>query len=260
MALKTQDAQGRRDNPAAVVCVCSMAAHFLLEHLITQEPSILDSVIRAKVAAYFATAQSALSQINLLAAPSLSNLQAFIFGSINAQEAGHPIESWRYNVAACNLCIAFNLHKNDSAFTNGTAEDLMQANFCFMACYLNDKGLAMVSTPPSLQIGPCPTYTRESRCWCIDYQQNLGKPPCLPDNYIEVDLRKLRPPTTLAKHQFIQDYILELALAQSKIIDLQFSMKKISPDKLHEAVAEIVADLDRIWVLIEKVCRLQGYS
>jgi hypothetical protein len=152
MALKIQDAEGRKENPAAVVCVCSMTAHFLLEHMITQKPSILDSVIRAKVAAYFATAQNALSQINLLAAPSLENLQAFIFGSVNAQEAGHPIESWRYNVAACNLCIAFNLHKNISAFTNGSQEDLTQAQYCFMVCYINDKGLAMVSLETSAHI------------------------------------------------------------------------------------------------------------
>lgn len=145
MALKTQDEKGRQTNPAAVVCVCSMTAHFLLEHLITQKPSALDSVIRAKVAAYFMTAQTALSQINLLAAPSLENLQAFIFGSVNAQEAGLPIESWRYNVAACNLAIAFNLHRKVSAFTNGSEEDRMQANYCFMVCYINDKGLAMVS-------------------------------------------------------------------------------------------------------------------
>lgn len=146
MALKTQDEKGRQNNPAAVVCVCSMTAHFLLEHLITQKPSALDSVIRAKVAAYFMSAQTALSQINLLAAPSLENLQAFIFGSVNAQEAGLPIESWRYNVAACNLAIAFNLHRKVSAFTNGSEEDRMQANYCFMVCYINDKGLAMVST------------------------------------------------------------------------------------------------------------------
>lgn len=145
MALDVQDPQRRKDNPAAVVCVCSLAAHFLLDHLMsTRDLKVLDAALRAKVAGYFATAQDALSQLSVLDTPSLDNLQALIFGAVNAQEAGHAIDAWKLIVAACNLCIAFNLHKEVCAFENAPEESLSQARYCFFLCYINDKGLAMV--------------------------------------------------------------------------------------------------------------------
>lgn len=84
--------------------------------------------------------------------------------------------------------------------------------------------------------------------------QNLGKPPCLSDTYVEVDLRKLKPPASQQTRQFIQNYILELALVQSRIVELQYRMKKLTPAQLNVTVTEIVADLDMIWAMIEKVC------
>lgn len=81
MAMDVQDVNTRSNNPAIVVCVNSFVAHFLLESIMAKEGETgLEERIREQITAYFSTAQLALSQISILSAPSLQNLQALIFG------------------------------------------------------------------------------------------------------------------------------------------------------------------------------------
>lgn len=81
MVLDVQDANKRQNNPAALVCVNSFTSHFLLESVMaTKEKTGLEEQICEQITAYFATAQAALSQINLLSPPSLQNLQALLLG------------------------------------------------------------------------------------------------------------------------------------------------------------------------------------
>ena len=118
-----------------------------------------------------------------------------------------------------------NLHKKISSFKNVPLETCAQARYCFFICYISDKGLAM----------------------------NLGKPPSVPDAYLEVSVRDLADPVASPVRQYLQDQMLEIALVQSAIIDLQFSKPKMTPEALDLEVTRILAMLDKAWQLIETV-------
>lgn len=83
MSVDIQDPTKRKSNPAIVVVVDTLAAHFLLQKLMSSKVKTgLEAGIQKQITAYFATAQAALSQINILATPCLQNIQALIFGVI----------------------------------------------------------------------------------------------------------------------------------------------------------------------------------
>lgn len=83
MSVDIQDPTKRKSNPAIVVVVDTLVAHFLLQKLMSSKVKTgLEAGIQKQITAYFATAQAALSQINILATPCLQNIQALIFGVI----------------------------------------------------------------------------------------------------------------------------------------------------------------------------------
>lgn len=82
---------------------------------------------------------------------------------------------------------------------------------------------------------------------------NLGKPPSIPDAHVEIDLHDIAPPVTPACRQSLQDFILELAIIQSAIIDLQLTKSKMKPEALDIKVSEIVRMMDRVWEIIQNV-------
>jgi hypothetical protein len=81
MVFEIQTANPLERNPAAVVCICSLAGHFLLEQLMSGKvKAVLVEAFKKNIHAYFATAQRALKRISPLAPPSLSQIQALILG------------------------------------------------------------------------------------------------------------------------------------------------------------------------------------
>jgi len=81
MSIDVRDCQRRKSNPAWVVCVNTLVAHFLLQKLMSATTKNgLEGSIQHKISAYFATSQKALSRIHTLAPPCLQNIQALVFG------------------------------------------------------------------------------------------------------------------------------------------------------------------------------------
>ena len=70
---------------------------------------------------------------------------------------------------------------------------------------------------------------------------------------MEVSLHELAPPFEPPRRQYLQDQMLELAIVQSAIIDLQYTKSKMSPEALDLEVARILGMMDKVWNLIIKV-------
>ena len=83
---------------------------------------------------------------------------------------------------------------------------------------------------------------------------NLGRPPCLPDEHIEVDLRLIAVPSEPTLRQVLQNYYLELAIAQSGIVSLR--MEKASPANTDKTKYVLVV-LDGAWSMIKDVSSLK---
>ncbi|KAI9146795.1 Arabinanolytic transcriptional activator araR [Paramyrothecium foliicola] len=209
-------------HPAFVVCVNSSVAYFLLERTTAGEAvRELGNSLRNRITSYFAAAQAALNCITPSSPPSLPTLQALVYGLVNSQEVGDASQSWRYTAAACAMCIELGLHQEDESLVSPTcAGSMAEARYCLFVCYVNDKALAM----------------------------NLGLPPCLPDEHIYVDLRSIVGPTKPALRQLLQNYYLELAIAQGGVVKLQLAkIKQYGP--VNGAIAQTLDVLDNAWSL-----------
>ena len=82
---------------------------------------------------------------------------------------------------------------------------------------------------------------------------NLGKPPSIPDSFMEISLRDLVVPMKPPFRQYLQDQMLELAIVQSAIIDLQATKSKMTPQELDSTITKIARMLDKVEDLTEKV-------
>lgn len=85
---------------------------------------------------------------------------------------------------------------------------------------------------------------------------NLGRPPCIPDAHVEVNLREIAPPIPPTVRQAVQDYALELAIVQSYIIDLQLSKATLTPNDLNNRISNILQLMENIWKMIQEVTLL----
>lgn len=110
--------------------------------------------------------------------------------------------SWNLTAAACSMCIALGIHKDNNTFSDSSSDSYSKSRFCLFVCYVNDKGLAM----------------------------NLGRPPYLPDTHLQIILREVVEPTKPTVRQLLQNYSLELAIAQSCIIDLKTRSRLMDGD------------------------------
>jgi len=82
---------------------------------------------------------------------------------------------------------------------------------------------------------------------------NLGRPPCLPDEYIEVDLRLIAVPSEPTLRQVLQNYYLELAIAQSGIVSPRMAnARAANTDK----IKYVLGVLDGAWSMIKDVSSL----
>ncbi|KAH7322494.1 hypothetical protein B0I35DRAFT_476442 [Stachybotrys elegans] len=225
--------QHRHHHPAFVVCVNSSVAYFLLESMTAREAVTgLENNMRNQITSYFATAQAALHFISPSHPPSLPTLQALVYGLVNAQEVGDASQSWRYTAAACAMCIELGLHQDDESLVSSTcAGSMAQARYCLFVCYVNDKALAM----------------------------NLGLPPCLPDDHIYVDLRSIVGPTKPSLRQHLQNYYLELAIAQGGVAKLQLAKMK-HYNMVDGVIAQTLDVLDNAWSMIENLPSLFSHE
>jgi hypothetical protein len=132
---------------------------------------------------------------------------------------------WNISLAARNIYNFLGLNKKVNALSNASPVALSEARYCFFLCYINDRGLA----------------------------RSLGRPLCIPDTHIEIDLREVSPPATPAVRQAVENYVLELAIVQNYIIDLQLSKETLTSNNLQIRISGILQVLDNIWKMIQNV-------
>lgn len=152
--------------------------------------------------------------------------------SVNAQELGDFEQSWQYAAAACSMCIALGLyHDSGSTLSLSCTSSAQEASYCFFASYIIDKGLAM----------------------------NLGRPSCLPDDHIEIDLRSIVGPSKPELRQVLQNYYLDLAIAQSGIVSIRAAKAKGFSAHDIDRAKHVSGVLEDAWLLIKdvspQVCR-----
>jgi hypothetical protein len=96
MALAMNKQQDHPQYPAYIVCVNSSVSYFLMEHTAACKTTTgLEESMQDNVAAYFATARAALSRIGPSCAPSLSTLQALVYGV--------SLLIWKLSSVACRV-------------------------------------------------------------------------------------------------------------------------------------------------------------
>jgi hypothetical protein len=97
------------------------------------------------------------------------------------------------------MCITLGLHRENGPTPSlSCSGSVPEARYCLFVCYTIDKDLAM----------------------------NLGRPPCLPDEQIEIDLRRVAVPSQPTLRQVLQNFYLELAIAQSGIVSIRMAKAK----------------------------------
>lgn len=124
------------------------------------------------------------------------------------------------------MCVALGLHRdNDSSLSPSCSGSISEARYCLFASYIFDKGLAM----------------------------NLGRPPCLPDEHVEVDLRLIAVPSEPTLRQALQNYYLELAIAQGGIVSLRMAKVKNPGAHNNDKIKYVLNVLDGAWLMIKNV-------
>jgi hypothetical protein len=138
-----------------------------------------------------------------------------------AQEAGDFGTAWLLTGAACNMCLALELHRKEDSSRGSSLSTSREAYYCFTLCYMHDKGLAM----------------------------NLGQSPHLPDCMIEIDI--LKPPNRVEPSLDNFRIYLELAKIQSRInIDLRSTSTSTEQANL---ISGTLVKMDYIWALNNQV-------
>jgi hypothetical protein len=124
------------------------------------------------------------------------------------------------------MCITLGLHRDYNSLPSlSYSGSVAEARYCLFASYIIDKGLAM----------------------------NLGRPPCLPDDHIEVDLRLVAAPSQPTLRQTLQNCYLELAIAQSGILTIRMAKAKGPSACSTDKIKSVSGILDGAWSMIQDV-------
>lgn len=215
---------GELADVSSIVCVSSFAAYFVEEILLrSKEESGLEDIMQQKLRSLLAIARGGISRMNMLGPATLGRVQALICGAINAQNAGELTTSWSLSTAASNTCLALGLNQEKNVFSLNGGEVAREALYCMSFCYNHDKGLAM----------------------------NLGRPPCLQDAYMEVDVAAL--PLTHEVIPPIYQIFAKFAKIQSSILQSICTGKEASVLKPKgETITKLLFDLREAWPFIER--------
>jgi hypothetical protein len=124
------------------------------------------------------------------------------------------------------MCITLGLHRDDDSRLSLSCGGLVpEARYCLFATYIIDKGLAM----------------------------NIGRPPCLPDKHIEIDLRRIAVPSQPTPRLILQNFYLEIAIAQSGIVSIRMAKAKGTGAYSIDKAKYVSGVLDGAWLMVKDV-------
>jgi hypothetical protein len=82
---------------------------------------------------------------------------------------------------------------------------------------------------------------------------NIGRPPCLPDKHIEIDLRRIAVPSQPTLRRILQNFYLEIAIAQSGIVSIRMAKAKGTGAYSIDKAKYVSGVLDGAWLMVKDV-------